>query len=270
MADRLKPLVAVPSDCPEFDGYVWNGTPVQYLETASKVADVAPLIVPSLGRDADIQSILAVVDGVLITGAKSNVNPARYGEAATTDHEPFDFSRDETSFFLIHAAIRLGLPLLAICRGIQELNVALGGTLSPALQKIPGKLDHRANDKSDSDKKFAIRQPVHVSENTSLAEIVGTGEIMVNSVHQQGINKLAPRLVAEAIAADGTIEAVSVKDAKDFALGVQWHPEYWATSDIPSNKIFKAFGEAVHHHNDKRLEKNGCRKKDNHLEKGKP
>ena len=270
MADRLKPLVAVPSDCPSFDGYVWNGAPVQYLEAASKVADVAPLIVPSLGRDADIQSILAVVDGVLITGAKSNVNPARYGEAATTDHEPFDFARDETSFFLIHAAIRLGLPLLAICRGIQELNVALGGTLSPALQKIPGKLDHRANDKSDSDKKFAIRQPVHVSENTSLAEIVGTGEIMVNSVHQQGINKLAPRLVAEAIAADGTIEAVSVKDAKDFALGVQWHPEYWATSDIPSNKIFKAFGEAVHHHNDKRLEKNGCRKKDNHLEKGKP
>lgn len=255
MADRLKPLVAVPSDCPSFDGYVWNGAPVQYLEAASKVADVAPLIVPSLGRDADIQSILAVVDGVLITGAKSNVNPARYGEAATTDHEPFDFARDETSFFLIHAAIRLGLPLLAICRGIQELNVALGGTLSPALQKIPGKLDHRANDKSDSDKKFAIRQPVHVSENTSLAEIVGTGEIMVNSVHQQGINKLAPRLVAEAIAADGTIEAVSVKDAKDFSLGVQWHPEYWATSDIPSNKIFKAFGKAVHHHNDKRLEK---------------
>ncbi|WP_279101064.1 gamma-glutamyl-gamma-aminobutyrate hydrolase family protein [Bartonella apis] len=258
MADRLKPLVAVPSDCPSFDGYVWNGAPVQYLEAASKVADVAPLIVPSLGRDADIQSILAVVDGVLITGAKSNVNPARYGEAATTDHEPFDFARDETSFFLIHAAIRLGLPLLAICRGIQELNVALGGTLSPALQKIPGKLDHRANDKSDSDKKFAIRQPVHVSENTSLAEIVGTGEIMVNSVHRQGINKLAPRLVAEAIAADGTIEAVSVKDAKDFALGVQWHPEYWATSDIPSNKIFKAFGEAVHHHYDKQLEKTGA------------
>ena len=269
MADRLKPLVAVPSDCPAFDGYVWNGVPVQYLEAASKVADVSPLIVPSLGKDADIQSILAVVDGVLITGAKSNVNPARYGEAATTDHEPFDFSRDETSFSLIHAAIRLGLPLLAICRGIQELNVALGGTLSPALQKIPGKLDHRANDKSDSDKKFAIRQPVHVSENTSLSKIVGTGEIMVNSVHQQGINKLAPRLVAEATAPDGTIEAVSVKDAKDFSLGVQWHPEYWATSDIPSNKIFKAFGEAVHHHNDKRLEKTGA-VKNNHLEKGKP
>lgn len=261
MADRLKPLIAVPSDCLGFDGYVWNGAPVQYLEAASKVADVAPLIVPSLGRDSDIQSILAVVDGVLITGAKSNVNPARYGEAATTDHEPFDFARDETSFCLIHAAIRLGLPLFAICRGIQELNVALGGTLSPALQKIPGKLDHRANDKSDSDKKFAIRQPVHVCENTSLSKIVGTGVIMVNSVHQQGINKLAPRLVAEATAPDGTIEAVSVKDAKDFSLGVQWHPEYWATNDIPSNKIFKAFGKAVHHHNDKRLEKTGAVKK---------
>ena len=261
MADRLKPLVAVPSDCPAFDGYVWNGAPVQYLEAASKVAAVAPLIVPSLGRDADMQSILSVVDGVLITGAKSNVNPARYGKAATVDYEPFDFSRDETSFFLIDAAIRQGLPLLAICRGIQELNVALGGTLSPALQKIPGKLDHRANDKSDSDKKFAIRQLVRVNENTVLAKIVGTGEIMVNSVHQQGINKLAPRLVAEATAPDGTIEAVSVKDAKDFALGVQWHPEYWATSDIPSNKIFKAFGEAVHHHKDQRLQENGILKK---------
>ena len=267
MADRLKPLIAVPSDCPAFDGYVWHGTPVQYLEAASKVADVAPLIVSSLGAEADVQSILAVVDGVLITGAKSNVNPARYGEVATADHEPFDFARDEASFFLIHAAIRQGLPLLAICRGIQELNVALGGTLSPALQKIPGKLDHRANDKSDSDKKFAIRQPVHVNENTVLAKIVGTGEIMVNSVHQQGINKLAPRLVAEATAPDGTIEAVSVKDAKDFALGVQWHPEYWATSDIPSNEIFKAFGEAVHHHKNKRLEKTGV-VKNSRFEKG--
>ncbi|WP_279111576.1 gamma-glutamyl-gamma-aminobutyrate hydrolase family protein [Bartonella apis] len=258
MAEHLKPLIAVPADCPAFEGYVWHGAPQQYLEAASKVADVAPLIVPSLGAGADVQSILAVVDGVLITGAKSNVNPARYGETATADHEPFDFARDETSFFLIDAAIRQGLPLLAICRGIQELNVALGGTLSPALQKIPGKLDHRANDKNDSDKKFAIRQPVHVSANTLLANIVGTGEIMVNSVHQQGINKLAPRFVAEATAPDGTIEAVSVKDAKDFALGVQWHPEYWATSDIPSNKIFKAFGEAVHHHYDKRLEKTGA------------
>lgn len=254
MSDAFKPLVAVPADCPKFDGYVWHGAPQQYLEAASQVAGLTPIIVPSLGKQSDLNSILAVVDGVLITGAKSNVEPSRYGQQPTRDHEPFDVARDETSFFLIRAAIERGLPILAICRGIQELNVALGGTLSPALQKIPGRLDHRPTDTSNNDRKFAIRHPVFVHDNTCLHKILGVGEIMVNSVHQQGIKTLAPRLVVEAIAPDGTIEAVSVKDVTTFALGVQWHPEYWATSDEPSKKIFEAFGQAVCHHKDKRTQ----------------
>ena len=252
MPDALKPLVAVPADCSNFDGYVWHGAPQQYLEAASEVAGLAPLIVPSLGKQSDLDSILAVVDGVLISGAKSNVEPSRYGEKPTPDYEPFDVARDETSFFLIRAAIERGLPMLAICRGIQELNVALGGTLSPALQKIPGRLDHRAANTGNNDLKFAIRHPVYVHDNTCLYRILGAGEIMVNSVHQQGIKTLAPRLLAEAVAPDGTIEAVSVKDVTTFALGVQWHPEYWATSDEPSRKIFKAFGKAVLQHKDQR------------------
>lgn len=254
MPDLLKPLVAVPADCPNFDGYIWHGAPQQYLEAASEVAGLAPLIVPSLGKQSDLNSILAVVDGVLISGAKSNVEPSRYGEKPTPDYEPFDVARDETSFFLIRAAIERGLPILAICRGIQELNVALGGTLFPALQKIPGRFDHRATDTSNNDYKFAIRHPVLVNDNTCLHTILGVREIMVNSVHQQGIKTLAPRLVVEAIAPDGTIEAVSVKDVTTFALGVQWHPEYWATSDEPSKKIFEAFGQAVCRHKDKRTQ----------------
>lgn len=253
MSVTLKPLITVPADCPNFGGYVWHGTPQQYLKAVSEVAGLAPLIVPSLGKQSDLDSILAVVDGVLISGAKSNVEPSRYGEKPTPDHEPFDVARDETSFFLIRAAIERGLPILAICRGIQELNVALGGTLLPALQKIPGRFDHRATDTSNNDRKFAIRHPVLVHDNTFLHTILGVGKIMVNSVHQQGIKTLAPRLVAEATAPDGTIEAVSVKDATTFALGVQWHPEYWATSDEPSKKIFEAFGKAVYRHKDQRL-----------------
>ena len=252
MPGKLKPLVAVPADCPSFDGYIWHGAPQQYLTAASEVGGLAPVIVPSLRSESDVHSILAVVDGVLVTGAKSNVEPSRYGQKATIDYQPFDLARDEISFLLIRAAIERGLPLLAICRGIQELNVALGGTLSPALQDIPGRLDHRAAKTDDNDEKFAIRQPVFVHANTILATIVGTGEIMVNSVHQQGIKTLAPRLICEATASDGTIEAVSVKDAEALALGVQWHPEYWATSDEASKKIFLAFGKAVYDHNKRR------------------
>ncbi|WP_297322080.1 gamma-glutamyl-gamma-aminobutyrate hydrolase family protein [uncultured Bartonella sp.] len=252
MPTNLKPLVAVPADCPYFDGYVWHGAPEQYLKAASGVAGVAPVIVPSLSNDGDIEALLDVVDGVLITGAKSNVEPTRYGQKATTETEPFDPARDEVSFFLIRAAIERGLPLLAICRGLQELNVALGGTLSPALQKIPGRLDHRAVDNDNNDKKFAIRHNVFVHANGVLAAIVKTSEIMVNSVHQQGIKALAPRLICEATAPDGTIEAVSVRNAKTLTLGVQWHPEYWAESDSPSKKIFKAFGKAVIAHKKQR------------------
>ncbi|MHC5305691.1 gamma-glutamyl-gamma-aminobutyrate hydrolase family protein [Bartonella sp. LJL80] len=248
MSAGSKPLIAVPADCPYFDGYVWHGAPEQYLKAAANVALVTPLIVPSLGNDIDLNMVLNAVDGVLITGAKSNVEPHHYGRKATKEYEPFDPARDTSSLALIRAALERGLPLLAICRGIQELNVALGGTLAPAIQQIPGRQDHRAPQTDDSDQKFAIHQPVDIRDNTCLAAIVGEGEIMVNSVHQQGIDALAPRLIVEATAPDGTIEAVSVKNADTFAIGVQWHPEYWAESDAPSNKIFKAFGEAVHRH----------------------
>ena len=252
MASTEKPLIAVPSDCPVFDGYVWHGAPEQYLKAASDVAMVTPIIVPSLGHESDLKSILAVVDGVLITGAKSNVEPHLYGKKATEEYEPFDRARDTASLYLIRAAIEMGLPLLTICRGIQELNVALGGTLSPALQKIPGRNDHRAVETEGNDRKFAIHQPVHIHDNTCLAAIIGKSDILVNSVHQQGIETLAPRLVMEATAPDGTIEGVSVKDAQTFAIGVQWHPEYWAETDEPSQKIFKAFGDAVYKHRDAR------------------
>ncbi|EJF89368.1 gamma-glutamyl-gamma-aminobutyrate hydrolase family protein [Bartonella tamiae] len=248
-----KPLIALPADCPFFDGYIWHAAPEQYIKAAQNVAKVTPVIVPSIGNIADLSSILNCVDGVLITGAKSNIEPHHYGQKSTAQHEPFDPSRDNASLALIRATIERQLPLLAICRGLQELNVALGGTLSAALQEIEGKIDHRATQTTDNDQKFAIHQTVHINHEGCLATILGEDTILVNSVHQQGIEQLAPRLIAEATAPDGTIEAVRVKNTQNFALGLQWHPEYWAETDTSSRKIFEAFGKAVYCHHKLRL-----------------
>jgi putative glutamine amidotransferase len=137
------------------------------------------------------------------------------------------------------------VPLLAICRGIQELNVALGGTLASEIQDRPGMWDHRKPDVQELDIAYGIRQKVIVRQGSCLASVLGTGEVQVNSLHRQAISEAAPRLTVEAVAEDGTIEAVSVIDAKAFAVGVQWHPEYWVGQDRPSSTLFEAFGDAV-------------------------
>lgn len=240
-----QPLVAVSTDVRQFDNYVWHAAPQQYLEATLSVARVLPVMVPSFGARVDIGSLFAAVDGVLITGSRSNVEPTLYGGEATEENGPYDTDRDSTTLPLIRAAIEQGVPLLAICRGIQELNVALGGTLATEIQEQDGIWDHRAPPSEDQDVRFGIRQPVIIKEGTCLGDIFGAGEIMVNSVHRQAIGKLGSKLQVEAAAHDGTVEAVSVVGAKAFAVGVQWHPEYWAKSDDASARIFKAFGDAV-------------------------
>ena len=157
-------------------------------------------------------------------------------------------SRDATTLPLIRKAIERGVPLLAICRGIQELNVALGGTLGTEIQERPGSLDHRAAVSDDQDERFGIHQKVSIKPGSCLAGVFGAGEIMVNSLHRQAVDRLGSRLQVEAVAEDGTVEAVSVKDARAFAVGVQWHPEYWVKSDDNSLRIFRAFGDAARAH----------------------
>lgn len=243
-----RPLIAVPTDVKPFENYIWHAAPDQYLAAAIEVARVTPMLVPSFGDKIDIDTILDAVDGVLITGAKSNVNPALYGVEPDAAFEPYDNARDATSLPLIRGAIERGIPLLAICRGIQELNVALGGTLATEIQDLQGRLDHRAPETESQDERFAIQHPVRVKPDSCLGHILNEDSVRVNSVHRQAIDLLAPSLEAEAVAEDGTIEAVSVKNAKGFVVGVQWHPEYWANSDAPSRKIFEAFGSAVRDH----------------------
>lgn len=240
------PLIAIPADIRYLDRADWHAVQTQYVDAALKVSKVMPLLVPALSGGADIGAVLDRVDGVLISGSASNVHPSLYGLEATEADGPFDTARDATSLPLIRGALDRGIPLLAICRGIQELNVALGGTLASEIQDQPGRWDHRKPPVEERDGMYSIRQPVFVREGSCIAQYLGlAGEVQVNSLHRQAIGETASRLQVEATAEDGTIEAVSVIDARGFAVGVQWHPEYWAETDTPSRALFEAFGDAV-------------------------
>ncbi|WP_075217777.1 gamma-glutamyl-gamma-aminobutyrate hydrolase family protein [Mongoliimonas terrestris] len=239
------PVILVSSDVRPLQGYTWHAAPQPYLEAALDRAGALPLILPSFGDRLALDAALDRVDGVLVTGSRSNVHPSLYGAEASERDEPFDPARDATTLPLIRRAIERGIPLLCICRGLQELNVALGGTLGREIQDEDGRMDHRAPDSEEQEIRFAIRHPVMVRAGGCLGRIVETDSIDVNSLHRQAVARLADALQVEASAADGTIEAVSVQNAPGFTLGVQWHPEYWARTDGPSSRIFGAFGDAA-------------------------
>lgn len=246
--DRLAhtpPLVGLPADTTDIGGLVFHAVGDKYVRAVAEVSRAAPLMIPSLGRLIDLSGLLERLDGVVVTGATSNVQPHRYGMNQTAGTEPHDPMRDATTLDLIRACLSAGVPLLAICRGIQELNVALGGTLQSEVQDLPGKLDHRAPESDDFDVRYGPVHPVTCASGGILRRLVDKREIMVNTVHRQAIRKLADDLFVEATAPDGTIEAVSVKSAKGFALGVQWHPEYKASENPDSVKLFSAFGDAA-------------------------
>ena len=242
--DTARPLVAVPADIREFQGYRWHCSPEQYVRALAEVSRVTPVIVPAL-QGLDPTALLEGVDGVLISGSRTNVHPSLYGAEPTPAHEPYDPDRDALSLPLIRAGIAGGVPTFCICRGIQEMNVALGGTLATEIQEKDGTDDHRMTPSDDPDRRFAIRHSI--AAEGVVGEIVGQ-RIDVNSLHRQAIEMVAPGLRVEARAPDGTIEAVSVVGARALAIGVQWHPEYWAGSDGPSTALFEAFGDAVRAH----------------------
>ena len=242
------PLAVVAADVKDLNGETWQAVLGTYLDALVHGSGAIPLVVPSLGAAIDHDALLARVDGVLLPGSRSNVHPRRYGAPAHDNTLPHDEARDEATLPLIRAALRHGVPLFAICRGAQELNVALGGTLVAEVHALAGRDDHRAPTHDDSDVRFAIRHDVDIRPGGVLAEVLGAGPVKVNSLHHQAIDRLAENLAVEATAADGTIEAVRVRDAASFALGVQWHPEYWVRSDAPSARLFAAFGAAMRAH----------------------
>jgi putative glutamine amidotransferase len=239
------PLVGVPACVKTIDGHPFHAAGDKYVRAVMMAAEGLPLVLPSFGDLYDVPDLVARIDGLLLTGSPSNVHPARYGKAATPEAEPHDEARDETTLPLIREALAQGLPLFAICRGFQELNVALGGTLHARVHELEDRMDHRRPQDPDVDVQYGPRHKVTLTPGGELEALAGGSEAMVNSLHWQGIDTLAEGLAVEAVAEDGTIEGVRVTSASAFALGVQWHPEYRVLENPFYTALFRAFGDAA-------------------------
>jgi putative glutamine amidotransferase len=231
-----------------FDDMAVHQANNEYVAAVQGGAGALPLLIPSTDAPLRAQDVLAAVDGLLFTGSPSNVAPLHYGAPARPGTQ-LDTVRDATTLPLLRAAIERGVPVLAICRGMQELNVALGGTLHQAVHEIAGRLDHREPQNLSRgvcpDAEYAPAHPIAIAPNSLLARISGLDAAVVNSLHHQGVDRLAPGLVADAAAPDGLIEAVSMPGARGFLLGVQWHPEWRWTENALSRAIFAAFGASL-------------------------
>ncbi|MEI9991011.1 MAG: gamma-glutamyl-gamma-aminobutyrate hydrolase family protein [Rhizomicrobium sp.] len=240
-----RPIVGFPCDRRMLGAHPFHVVGEKYIEAVRRGADALPVLLPVLDPPIAAEDILAGIDGLLFTGSPSNVAPRHYGGPAPRPGVLQDEHRDATALPLLRAAIAAGKPVLAICRGFQELNVAFGGTLHQHVQEVPGRADHRENKDAPLDEQYGPAHPVRVEPDGLLAQLIRERMFPVNSLHSQGIDRLAPGLRAEAVAPDGQIEAVSMPGAKGFVLGVQWHPE-WVWSDNPvSREIFAAFGNAL-------------------------
>jgi putative glutamine amidotransferase len=246
---RHRPVVLVPS-CNRMLGlHPFHVVGKKYVD-AVRLAGALPLVVPMAQRD-EIDALLDSADGVLLTGSPSNVHPSNYGEEVYDQALPLDPVRDDWTLPLIPRALERGIPLFAICRGFQEANVALGGSLHQAVQNVPGKRDHRADyDGTPLEVQYGPSHSVRVLPGGLLERIAGAGEFDVNSLHGQGIKDLARGLRVEAVAPDGLVEAFTVAGAPGFSLCVQWHPEWQAQSNPLSMRLLKAFGAACQAYRD--------------------
>ncbi|WP_171120725.1 MULTISPECIES: gamma-glutamyl-gamma-aminobutyrate hydrolase family protein [unclassified Ruegeria] len=215
-------------------------------EAVANVSGCLPLLIPADPRYVSVEELLEVCDGFLLTGGRPNVHPEEYGEPETEAHGEFDRARDAITLPLVRACVERGQPFFGICRGFQEVNVAMGGTLYPEIRELPGRMNHRMPPDGTLEEKFALRHIVTLSEGGVFHRLMGACEVMTNTLHGQGIKTVGHRIVIEGHAPDGTPEAIYVKDAPGFTLSVQWHPEWDAENDPVSRPLFKAFGAAVH------------------------
>src|SRR5437016_5116126 len=221
------------------------------LRAVAEVAGALPLMFAAAPDITDIGALLDAVDGIVLTGARANVHPARFGTEPDSRHEPFDLHRDDVALALSEACVAHGIPLFGVCRGFQEMNVAFGGSLHPEIRELPGRMNHRmprletGEIHPDPAVIFADRHDVHLVPGGAFAKLFGKETIRVNSLHGQGILEPGKRIVVEGVAEDGTIEAIRVADAPGFALGVQWHAEHDAQRNPANRALFQAFGEAL-------------------------
>jgi len=248
----VKPLIGISCCTKQFGvfGMPNHAASNTYVRATDEIVGGVPVLIPANGPMADVETLLERLDGIILTGSRSNVHPSLYGGPPHAEGTWEDPARDGAILPLIRGAVMRGVPLLAICRGFQELNVAMGGSLHQRLQDLPDRIDHSTPMQASVKVRQGKAHTIRINPGGWLHRLAGTTEIAVNSLHNQGVNQLAPGLLIEGTAPDGTIEAVRVVSTPTgavhgFAIGVQWHPEYdWPTDPI-SRRIFEAFGAAV-------------------------
>lgn len=241
--EGLRPLVAISGCRAEIDTAAFDVVRSRLVAAVARAAEVVPLMLPPLGGGLDRESLLPRIDGIVLSGSESNVAPERYGGAPDPELRR-DPERDATVLALLRPALAAGVPVFAICRGMQELNVAFGGTLHPSVHRAPGLMDHREDLSQPRDVQYGPAHAVRLAPGGVLARLWRREEAVVNSLHDQGIDRLGDGLAVEATAPDGLVEAVSVPGTRSFTLGVQWHPEWFAIEDPLSHDLFRAFGRA--------------------------
>ncbi len=214
-------------------------------QAVAEVSGCLPLLIPADPRFVSVTELLETCDGFLLTGGRPNVHPEEYGEAATEAHGAFDRGRDAIVLPLVRACAERGQPFFGICRGFQEVNVAMGGTLYPEIRDLPGRMNHRMPPDGTLEEKFALRHAVSVTPGGVFHRLFGATEVMTNTLHGQGIKRAGCGIVIDGQAGDGTPEAIYIDAAPGFTLSVQWHPEWNAANDPVSRPLFRAFGDAV-------------------------
>ncbi len=250
---KRKPVVLMSMGVHERKGHLYQVMTHKYITPVVDFAGCVPLLAPTCCGPDDIEQYLDMVDGVYLTGAGSNIEPSLYGQENMTPEKGQDIDRDMFDMPLIRAAIKCGLPIFAICRGMQEINVALGGDIYQKLYAEPGFNDHRENPNDPVDVQYAQSHNVRLKEGSWLAKLLATEEIGVNSLHGQGIKTLAKGLEPLAFAEDGLVEAFHAPSLSNFLFAVQWHPEWQAAQNPDSVKMFEAFGEACRQRQSKQV-----------------
>jgi putative glutamine amidotransferase len=240
-----KPLIGIPADRKLLGHHYFHCVGEKYLHAVAEGADAIPVLIPSLGEGLELDDFVQQLDGLLLPGSPSNVEPHHYKGDPSEPGTLHDPHRDATTLPLIPKIVSAGLPLLAICRGFQEVNVAYGGTLWQKVHEVPGFRDHREDLTADVDVQYGPAHEVSLQPEGLLRRLAGSDKLKVNSLHWQGVRDLAPGLDVEARAEDGIVEAFSVRGAPNFAVAVQWHPEWKFKNNPFSCALFAAFGEAA-------------------------
>jgi len=241
---KRKPVVLMSMGAQERKGHDYQVMTHKYITPLAEISGCVPVLVPTCCGTEDLEQYLAMADGVYLTGAGSNIDPALYGQENLTPNKGQDKDRDLFDLPLIRAAIARGIPLFGICRGMQEINVALGGNIHQKAYEVDGIDDHREDSDDPVDVQYADTHKVRPVPGSWLAELIGEAEFPVNSLHGQALDRLGEGLEALAHAEDGLVEAIHMPSAKQFTFAVQWHPEWRAAENPYSVKIFQAFGEA--------------------------